>query len=123
MQKDDKHLKARLGRQVTAFVEGKRVEATMARQMAALQIACHFDMEAALAAPPDLRARIVMRLERTIERERQRGMRRHWSYDLNRHIALKQALDTLRGIDEPGSAAKRECKNGNGATRRRCRSG
>ena len=33
------------------------------------------------------------------------------------------ALDTLRGIDEPGSAAKRECKNGNGATRRRCKSG
>jgi hypothetical protein len=23
-------------------------------------------------------------------------MRRHWSYDLNRHIALKQALDLLR---------------------------
>jgi hypothetical protein len=31
-----------------------------------------------------------------IERERQRGMRKHWSYDLNRHIALKQALDALR---------------------------
>ena len=31
-----------------------------------------------------------------IERERQRGMRKHWSYDLNRHIALKQALDRLR---------------------------
>ena len=33
-----------------------------------------------------------------MERERLRGMRRHWSYDLNRHIALKQVLDKLRSL-------------------------
>jgi hypothetical protein len=123
MHTDKKRMTNGLGRQVTEFLEGKRVEATMARQMAALQIACHFDMAAALAAPPDLRAQIVLRLERAIERERQRGMRRHWSYDLNRHIALKQALDTLRGTAGPGKPSKRGRENGNGARRRRCRSG
>ena len=60
--------------------------------MAALQIACHFDLAEAMKAEPATRARIVLRLERMIERERQRGARKHWSYDLNRHIALKQAL-------------------------------
>ena len=47
--------------------------------------------------PPAEQARIILSLERAIERERLRGMRRHWSYDLNRHIALKQALDSLAG--------------------------
>ena len=40
--------------------------------------------------------RTIKRIERLLERERLRGGRRHWSYDLNRHIALKQALDRLR---------------------------
>ena len=73
--------------------------------MAAFQIACHFDLAEALQAAPARRAQIVLRLERMIERERQRGIRKHWSYDLNRHIALKQALDRLRhpaGEPSPG---------------------
>lgn len=85
-----------LRQEITAFLENKQTRASEARQMAALQIACHFDMAEALKAEPADRARIVVRLERMIERERQRGMRKHWSYDLNRHIALKQALDSLR---------------------------
>jgi hypothetical protein len=55
------------------------------------------DLDQALELPPDLRARLCRRLERRIERERLRGAARHWSYDLNRHIALKQALDLLGG--------------------------
>ena len=82
-------------------MENKQSWASEARQMAALQIACHFDLAEALNAEPGVRARIVLRLERMIERERQRGARKHWSYDLNRHIALKQALDRLRP-EEPG---------------------
>ena len=85
-----------LRQEIAAFLENKQSEASQARQMAALQIACHFDLEEAMKAEPATRARIALRLERMIERERQRGVRRHWSYDLNRHIALKQALDTLR---------------------------
>jgi hypothetical protein len=38
----------------------------------------------------------VIRLERLLERERLRGCARHWTYDLNRHIALGEALGQLR---------------------------
>jgi len=93
-----------LRQEIAAFMENKQSRASEARQMAALQIACHFDLAEALNAEPGVRARIVLRLERMIERERQRGMRKHWSYDLNRHIALKQALDSLRPA-VPGVAA------------------
>jgi hypothetical protein len=85
-----------LRQEIAAFMENKQAWASEARQMAALQIACHFDLAEALNAEPGVRTRIVLRLERMIERERQRGVRKHWSYDLNRHIALKQALDRLR---------------------------
>lgn len=88
-----------LRQEIAVFLENKQSRAAEARQMAALQIACHFDLGEALAAEPAARARIVSKLERMIERERQRGMRKHWSYDLNRHIALKQALDSLRPAD------------------------
>jgi hypothetical protein len=100
-----------LRQEIAAFLENKQSTASQARQMAALQIACHFDLAEALKAEPAARTRIVLRLERMIERERQRGMRKHWSYDLNRHIALKQALDTLRparrGVEPATHAAER----------------
>ena len=90
-----------LRQEIAVFLESKQARASEARQMAALQIACHFDLAEAMRAEPAARARIVFKLERMIERERQRGMRNHWSYDLNRHIALKQALDSLCPAD-PG---------------------
>jgi hypothetical protein len=100
-----------LRQEIAAFLENKQSAASQAGQMAALQIACHFDLADALKAEPAARVRIVLRLERMIERERQRGMRKHWSYDLNRHIALKQALDSLRparrGVETATHAAER----------------
>jgi hypothetical protein len=85
-----------LRQDIAAFLREKETASTQARQLAALQIACHFDLGEALQADPATRAKIVLKLERMIERERLRGARKHWSYDLNRHIALKQALDRLR---------------------------
>lgn len=41
-------------------------------------------------APP--RSAIVGQLARKLRAERRRGRAGHWSYDLNRHIALWQAL-------------------------------
>jgi len=82
-----------------AFKDRQLSETANARQMAALHLACGIDLAEALAAAPEAKARLAARVERAIERERLRGMRRHWSYDLNRHIALKQALDRLRGGD------------------------
>ena len=37
------------------------------------------------------RRRIIARLTRALRAERNRGCGGHWTYDLNRHIALRQA--------------------------------
>lgn len=66
-----------------------------ARQTAAFFLISGIDLADALAATGVERCRIAARIARLIERERLKGMRRHWNYDLNRHIALKQALDRL----------------------------
>jgi hypothetical protein len=80
------------------FATRKEEEAAQARQLAALSLTCGMDMYSALHAPPPERTALIRKLERVMERERLRGMRRHWSYDLNRHIALKQVLDKLRSL-------------------------
>jgi hypothetical protein len=81
---------------IRAFQSRKHDEHRLARQTAALFLTCGVDMADALSAPAKERNKVALKLERIIERERLRGVRRHWSYDLNRHIALKQALDRLR---------------------------
>lgn len=81
------------------FRAGKDEEAAYSRHMAAFFCATGIDLADALNAPKGERSRLQLRLERMIERERLRGMRRHWSYDLNRHISLKQSLDRLRKMD------------------------
>ena len=86
--------------EIRAFRRRKGEELAWARQTAALFLAAGIDLAEALAAPAVERSRLRIRLERMIERERLRGMRRHWSYDLNRHISLKQALDRLRRLNE-----------------------
>ena len=89
---------------IRAFCQRKMEELTQARQAAAFFLATGMDLAEALAAQGDKRSRLGVRLERMIERERLRGMRRHWSYDLNRHIALKQALDRLRHREDGDGA-------------------
>lgn len=97
--------------QARSFGTQKAVEIENARQLAALHLACGIDLAAALRAGPDLKLRLIRRIERSIERERLKGTNRHWSYDLNRHIALKQALDRLTSVERTPKQ--------NGARRRR----
>lgn len=109
-----------------AFGRSKAEEVEEARRRVAMQLLCGIDLADAAGMPPDRRAQLIRHLERLIERERLKGMRRHWSYDLNRHIALKQVLDRLRGGSEAGKRAEQGCSkdasaNENGARRRRCR--
>lgn len=95
-----------LREEALAFRRRKRREAEEARQMAALFLACGLELDAVVDAAPEARDRLRRRLARLIERERLRGAARHWSYDLNRHIALKQALDRLDPCraGQPGTA-------------------
>ena len=44
-----------------------------------------------LADTEDAAAAIVARLEKALRAERNRARSGHWTYDLNRHIALRQA--------------------------------
>ncbi len=81
-----------------AFLKTRNEDRMNAIQRAALQIIAGIDMDKLLRAPAEEQLQAKGRLNRLIERERLRGMRGHWSYDLNRHIALKQALDRLCGI-------------------------
>lgn len=81
--------------ETAAFMADRSASAARARQRAAAFLSGGIDLACALEQPRQCRERIVLRLRRLIERERLRGARRHWSYDLNRHIALKQALDSL----------------------------
>ena len=71
-----------------------------ARARVALQLLCGIDLEQALALEPADRQRVALDLTRRLRRERLKGLNRHWSYDLNRHIALKEALDRIgeRGL-------------------------
>jgi hypothetical protein len=78
------------------FADAKREEIRQATQIVAFRLSTGIDLDAALAAGPAELTSILSRLDRLIERERQRGCRRHWSYDLNRHIALAQAAERLR---------------------------
>jgi hypothetical protein len=47
-------------------------------------------------ARPSARRAILARLARALRAERNRGRAGHWTYDLNRHIALKQAYAAER---------------------------
>ncbi|MBL0936199.1 MAG: cytoplasmic protein [Rhizobiaceae bacterium] len=68
-----------------------------AAQRVALLCTGGIEIDALEASSGPARVLLAGRLRRLIERERIRGSNRHWSYDLNRHIALKQALDAIEG--------------------------
>ncbi len=79
------------------YASRKQALARHAAQRVALLCNCGIDVDGLAAIDTAKRAAFVRRLRRLLERERIRGGNRHWSYDLNRHIALKQALDDLSG--------------------------
>lgn len=77
------------------FLENRKEDALQAAQSVALQLSCGIDLQQALNAPAEKRASIAAKLTRLIKRERLKGLNKHWSYDINRHIALKQAQTRL----------------------------
>jgi hypothetical protein len=47
---------------------------------------------------PEARRKTLARLARSLRAERMRGRAGHWTYDLNRHIALAQAYEAERRL-------------------------
>lgn len=84
-----------LFKQAQEFQREKAEIASLARQRSAFFLSTGVDLDETLARPPCERRPVIQRLRRLIEKERLKGAARHWSYDLNRHIALKAALNTL----------------------------
>jgi len=77
------------------FLARKKENQLTAMQRIALQIIAGIDLDEVLKASQEEKERTKRRLTRLMERERLKGMCGHWSYDLNRHIALKQVFDRI----------------------------
>lgn len=105
--------------EVQTFIESKESRHAFSTQLAALFLTSGIDLGEALRATPPRRREIRLRVERLIERERLRGAAQHWSYDLNRHIALKQALRRLADLDVATQTGSGHTINDTGGTRRR----
>ncbi|GHC69588.1 hypothetical protein [Limoniibacter endophyticus] len=79
-----------------AFLARQKLLAIEARQRFAFQMSCGMDISKLDSFNISEARALELKLVRLIERERQRGLEKHWSYDLNRHIAMTQALDRIR---------------------------
>jgi hypothetical protein len=82
--------------EAAAFRERQAEERRTAAQNVAFYLATGIDLRVALDGDEQQRHRTMMSLLRLLERERQRGLAGHWAYDLNRHVALKEALDRIK---------------------------
>jgi len=101
------------------FLTERERDRMSAMQRVALQIMAGIDIDRLEQASEPEKQHAVHRLTRLIERERLKGTNGHWSYDLNRHIALKQALDRLEGKERFGACdAGRGARQGYGQRRR-----
>lgn len=81
-----------------SFLEKRKEDMLHAAQMVALQLSCGIDLQRAIKAPSEQKITILRKLKRLIRRERLKGLNQHWSYDLNRHIALKQVHNRLLSL-------------------------
>lgn len=72
------------------FIENRKEDALQAAQSFALQMTCGIDLRQMTTSSTEKKASIAAKLNRLIKRERLKGLNKHWSYDINRHIALKQ---------------------------------
>ncbi len=80
---------------MAAFRSARKQRVAEARQTAAFFIMTGIDLGEALQSSGEARVAVRRRVSRLLERERLKGLRGHWSYDLNRHIALKNAFARL----------------------------
>lgn len=93
-----KHL---LNKEIDTFLARKAERESFAARRLALYRAVGKEPEELAGATGPERDAIARRLARQIRRERIKGLRQPWQYDLDRHIALKGALQQLLGKEEP----------------------
>lgn len=89
-----------MSEEIQEFLSQRDAEQASARQRVALRLLCGLDLEAVLEAGSAAQERALLKIRRLIGRERLRGLSGHWSYDLNRHIALKQLAARLAEMGE-----------------------
>jgi hypothetical protein len=104
-QRADKAMRVAAGRALDQVV---RAGADLYERERDLPRLAHLTSMEAAADRPDAVEAVVRRLERALRAERMRARSGHWTYDLNRHIALRQAyraeterLALLRGAKAP----------------------
>lgn len=97
--------------EAAAFRSRQENERREAAQRAALQLSCGIDLDDALNTAGPARLQVIAQVERSLRCERIKGLGQHWSYDLNRHIALKQVRDLLLGASPASWNQKRRPKD------------
>jgi hypothetical protein len=76
----------------SALADARRAGAAIYDRERALPRLIAIDPRELREGGPEIGRRIVARLIRALRAERRRGIAGHWAYDLNRHLALTQAL-------------------------------
>lgn len=78
-----------------AFQSRKRHQQSQALQRAAFQLRCGLDLDAVLTGGEEKRQAARRKIRRLLQRERLKGRRGDYSYDINWQIALRQVLAIL----------------------------
>jgi hypothetical protein len=84
-----------LRRERLLFVACKESEQRKAAQRVALRLSCGLDLDALLCGSQQIRDLAIAKVRRLLRREQIKGARGHHGYDINRQIALRQALNLL----------------------------
>jgi hypothetical protein len=88
-QHNGKHFRRQAYRAVTGVIANGRESYERSRMLVRL---LPVGPDELAGAEPETTRRIVLKLARALRAERARGRAGHWTYDLNRHVGLMQAL-------------------------------
>jgi hypothetical protein len=88
-QHNGKHFRRRAYRAVEGVIANGRESYERSRMLVRL---LPVGPDEIAGAEPETTRRIVLTLARALRAERARGRAGHWTYDLNRHVGLMQAL-------------------------------
>ncbi len=107
--------------EIAAFAERKAAELSEARRRVALRLSCGIDLPNPSLTDRAATMEALSKARRAMKRERMKALHRHWSYDLNRHIALKEACDEMERALGHAVKVHGIASDENGARRRRRR--